>query len=64
VIGRYRALSRRITDQLDLLERTVSAARRHWHLAGAATEQEAYLNSVALNLHAFYSGLERCPSQA
>lgn len=25
----------------------------------AATDQDAYVNSVALNLHSFYSGLER-----
>jgi hypothetical protein len=42
------------------LDRTQEAARRHWGWAQtAADHQDAYLNSVALNLHAFYSGLER-----
>jgi hypothetical protein len=59
VIGRYRALARRITDELSQLERSVSAAQRHWQAASTAADEEAYLNSVALNLHAHYSGLER-----
>ena len=34
--------------------------KRHWEGARkATTDQDAYLNSVALNLHGFYSGLER-----
>jgi hypothetical protein len=33
---------------------------RHWKRSlTAAADQDAYLNSVALNLHGFYSGLER-----
>jgi len=60
VIARYQVLSRRIEPELEELERTQAAARRHWQTARAtAIDQDAYLNSVALNLHSFYAGLER-----
>ena len=60
MIQRYHVLARRIEQELAELERTQAAIERHWHKAeGAASDQDAYLNSVALNLHAFYSGLER-----
>ena len=60
MIARYRALSARIRDEVEDLERTQQAVQRHWGWAQTATDhQDAYLNSVALNLHAFYSGLER-----
>lgn len=58
--ARYRTLSARIRDELEDLDRTQAAVRRHWEWAKTATaHQDAYLNSVALNLHAFYSGTER-----
>ena len=60
MIARYQVLSRRIELELEELERTQAAARRHWQTARTtAFDQDAYLNSVALNLHSFYSGLER-----
>jgi hypothetical protein len=60
VIARYQVLSRRIELELEELERTQAAAQRHWQTARTTTiDQDAYLNSVALNLHSFYSGLER-----
>jgi len=58
--ARWKALAQRIRVEIDELERTVSAVTRHWQRAKAATEdQDAFLNSVALNLHSFYNGLER-----
>ena len=60
MIARYQVLSRRIELELEELERTQAAAQRHWQTARTTTiDQDAYLNSVALNLHSFYSGLER-----
>lgn len=60
MIARYHALARRIEVELEELERTQAAIQRHWEAARrVATDQDAYLNSVALNLHSFYSGLER-----
>ena len=60
MIARYQVLSRRIELELGELERTQAAAQRHWQTARTTTiDQDAYLNSVALNLHGFYSGLER-----
>jgi hypothetical protein len=60
VIARYRLLARRIQLELEELERTQAAIQKRWRTAGrTATDQDAYLNSVALNLHSFYSALER-----
>ena len=60
MIARYQVLSRRIELELGELERSQAAAQRHWQTARTtAIDQDAYLNSVALNLHGFYSGLER-----
>lgn len=60
MIGRYLRLSARIQDELADLERTQAVVVRHWRSAQtAAADQDAYVNSVALNLHAFYSGIER-----
>lgn len=60
MIPRYQTLIQRIRTELVELERTLAAIQRHWQKAHtAAVDQDAYLNSVALNLHSFYSGLER-----
>lgn len=60
MIARYQVLSRRIELELEELERIQAALQRHWQKARTATvDQDAYLNSVALNLHSFYSGTER-----
>lgn len=57
---RRQALAQRIRLEVDELERTVSAVLRHWQRAQSSVEdQDAFLNSVALNLHSFYNGLER-----
>lgn len=58
--GRHNALAQRIRLEIDELEQTVSGVGRHWKRAKTAEEdQDAFLNSVALNLHSFYNGLER-----
>ena len=52
MIVRYQALAQRIRLELDELDRVTGAMQRHWR--GARTvpaDQDAYLNSVALNLH-------------
>lgn len=60
MIARYQTLARRIQLEVEELERTQAVIQRHWQTARrTATDQDAYLNSVALNLHSFYSGLER-----
>jgi len=60
VIPRYRLLQSRILSELDELDRTAAAVQRHWkNRLSAGQDQDAYINSVALNLHSFYSGLER-----
>jgi len=60
MIARWKALAQRIRLELDELERIVSAVARHWQQARVAkTDQDAFLNSVALNLHSFYNGLEQ-----
>lgn len=60
MIERYRTLAQRIQMEIDGIERTQTAIMRHWQSARVAnTDQDAYLNSVALNLHSWYSGIER-----
>lgn len=60
MIPRYRLLQERIRQEIEELERIQAAVLRHWRSAlTSAVDQDAYLNSVALNLHSFYSGLER-----
>ena len=56
----YRELVDRLSNELVDLEHIVDRAQRSWTQAqGASRDQEAYLDSVALNLHSFYSALER-----
>lgn len=56
----YKELVDRIRGEVTDLERVVQRALRSWTQAQKAPgEQDAYLDSVALNLHSFYSGLER-----
>jgi hypothetical protein len=53
-------LARRIRGELSDLERAVARVGRAWEKArGAGSDQDLYLDAVALNLHGFYSGLER-----
>jgi hypothetical protein len=56
----YLELSERIRSEVLELERAVERALHAWHLARQTSqEQDVYLDSVALNLHGFYAGLER-----
>lgn len=60
MMARYQALAQRIRTEMEDLERTQAIIQRHWHSARSASgDPDAYLNSVALNLHSWYSGLER-----
>lgn len=60
MIARYQALQQRIRIEVKELERTIAAIERHWTRATTAgADQDAYVNSVALNLHSFYAGVER-----
>jgi len=55
----YEELVERIRGEVPDLERVVQRALRAWSQAQRAPGEQAYLDSVALNLHSFYSGLER-----
>lgn len=60
MIARYQTLRQRIQHEHQEIDHTVSVIQRHWEKAKSADEdQVAYVNSVALNLHGFYAGLER-----
>jgi len=60
VIPAYQLLAQRIRDEVEDLERTIRRAERAWQAAVyAQPDQDIYIDSVALNLHGFYSGLER-----
>jgi hypothetical protein len=52
-------VSERIRGELADLERVVQRALGIWEKAGRFPEEMAYLEAAALNLHSFYSGLER-----
>ena len=55
--GRYRTVSGRIRQELPALARV--AGRAESSLADAHRGDDRYLDAAALNLHAFYSGIER-----
>lgn len=56
----YRELAERIRGTVADLDLVVQRVMRAWPQAQkASVDQDAYLDSVALNLHGFYSGLER-----
>ncbi|MCL0032930.1 hypothetical protein M1N06_04170 [Peptococcaceae bacterium] len=55
---KYLALIGRIEEELLELEQVVERVRAGWFKAKESGE-DLYLDSVALNLHAFYAGLER-----
>ena len=58
--AKSRALAQRIRRELADLERAVGAVGRHWERSQSeASDSDAFLNSVALNLHGFYNGTER-----
>ena len=51
-------LADRIRSECQDLDRVVERAQEGWRRAERSTDQ-LYLDSVALNLHGFYAGLER-----
>ena len=56
----YLVLAGRIRKELDELERLVSRAERALEITRKRPEESDYLiDSIALNLHGVYSGLER-----
>lgn len=56
--SRLAKLSRRIQLELIDIEQVVIRAQSGWHEYQSAGD-DLYLDSVALNLHSFYSGIER-----
>lgn len=54
----YLALSARISKELQELERVVERCLDIWSQSEASGD-DRYLDGVALNLHSFYTGLER-----
>lgn len=53
-------LDDRIGREIEDIERTVRLAAEAWECAGGfPAQREHFLNSLALNLHSFYNGLER-----
>ena len=56
----YRELADRIRGTISDLNLIVERVTRAWARAlKASDDQDAYVDSAALNLHGFYSGLER-----
>lgn len=56
----YRGLSKRIRGEVAELDRVVDRVFQSWSQVGSASvDQAIVLDSVALNLHGLYSGLER-----
>ena len=53
-----RRLASRIRDEIQDLDRAVQRASEAWRRATVSTD-DLYIDSVALNLHGFYAGLER-----
>jgi len=58
VSDRLLRLAKRIQSECRDLARVVERAQAGWHRAERSTD-DLYLDSVALNLHGFYAGLER-----
>jgi hypothetical protein len=52
-------LAERIRDEIIDLDRSVARASAAWERGKASADQDYYLDAVALNLHGFYSGVER-----
>ncbi len=59
MIQRYRQLAKRIHTELPDLAREVERAQKYWQVSLTAPDPDPYIDSVALSLHGFYSGVER-----
>ena len=56
----FQEIAERIRSEIKDLERLIQKAQHTWsHIHTLPDDQDVYLDSVALNLHGFYSGLER-----
>ena len=56
----YQEISDRIRVEIRDLERLLNKVQQTWlHITKEPDDQDIYLDSVAPNLHSFYSGLER-----
>ncbi len=55
----YQELVERIRGEVPELERAIQRALHAWSQVQQTPDEQAYVDSVALNLHGFYSGLER-----
>jgi hypothetical protein len=53
-----RAIAQRIRAELPEMDRAIQRARRAFERASFSSD-DLYLDSVALNLHSFYGGVER-----
>ena len=55
------ALAERIRDEITDLDRSVARVSAAWERGkkASSSDQDYYLDAVALNLHGFYSGVER-----
>jgi len=60
LIPGYILLARRIKDEIPALDRSVKRANDAWQASiKDDTNQKFLIDSVALNLHSFYAGIER-----
>ena len=58
--GPYRTIAERIRSELNTLGGVVEKIQRAWAVScDRRMEQDLFLDAVALNLHSFYSGLEK-----
>lgn len=57
--NRHRELAARIRADLKDMERVLQRAQIAWGQARRSPDDPAFTEAVALNLHSFYSGLER-----
>lgn len=55
----YDQVAERIRDELETLEQIVTRAQDAWSRVQKTPGEQAYVDSVALNLHGIYSGVER-----
>lgn len=56
----YSELAERFRGEIEELDQVVQRTLHAWERAQASTtDQDIYLDAVALNLHGFYAGLER-----
>ena len=55
----YRLLAERIRGEVEEIDRVVQRALTAWSRVSQYPEEDMYLDVVALNLHSFYSGIER-----